>query len=410
MVKLHCRYCNSQLTTTFCDLGITPLSNSYLKKKELQEVEKVYPLHVYACDVCGLVQLPEHESPENIFSIYSYFSSYSTSWLEHSKNYVTSVVNKFGLDSNSLVVEVASNDGYLLQYFKGYKIPVLGVEPAKNVAENAIAKGVDTISEFFNADLAKKISSSRGQADLIVANNVLAHVPDINGFVEGMSLLLKRNGVITIEFPHLLKLIEQNQFDTIYHEHYSYLSFFVVKKILENYKLRVFDVEELKTHGGSLRVYACHVDDDIHEERESVSRVINMEKTEGLFDSDVYVKFKDKVKKTKLDILEFLNQIKDKRSKIIAYGAAAKGNTLLNYCEIKGNEIEYVVDINPNKQGMFMPGSHIPIVSPENIMKTKPDYVLILPWNIKDEIMEQLLYIREWGGKFVVPIPELMVI
>jgi len=373
-------------------------------------MEPFYPLEVYVCENCFLVQLKEFESPEKIFGDYAYFSSYSDTWLKHSENYVDKMIDVFGINRQSYVVEIASNDGYLLQYFSKKKIPVLGIEPAKNVAEEAIRKGIPTETIFFGAETAKRLKSEGKSADLLLGNNVLAHVPNLNDFVAGLKILLKPFGVITIEFPHLIRLMEGVQFDTIYHEHFSYFSFTTVKKVFAGHELVLFDVEELPTHGGSLRIYAKHKQDNTKDISSCVSELKQLEYDTGYTNIDNYLTFKENVKKIKRDILEFLIQAKKDNKTIAGYGAPAKGNTLLNYCGIKTDFIDYTVDRNPHKQGSYLPGSHIPVESPEKIKETKPDYVFILPWNLKEEIMSQMAVIRNWGGKFVIPIPEIEVL
>jgi SAM-dependent methyltransferase len=407
---LTCRFCNEPLTKIFVDLGESPLSNAFLKKEMLDDVEKKYPLCAYVCENCLLVQLPEFEKPENIFEDYAYFSSYSSTWLQHAENYVNMMIEKFGFNKNNLVVEIASNDGYLLQFFKEKNIPVLGIEPAINVAKVAKDKGISTITKFFNADTANELKMEDRQADLIVGNNVLAHVPNLNDFVKGLKILLKPSGIITLEFPHLLQLIQKNQFDTIYHEHFSYFSLFTANKIFSFHELRIFDVEEISTHGGSLRIYVKHSELENITINERVSILLEKEKKYGLDNIFTYTNFSKRVEQAKVKLQEFFHSAKRSGKKIACYGAAAKGNTLLNYCEIGNNFIDYVVDKNPYKQGLFLPGTHIAIKNPDEIQKTKPDYLVIIPWNLKDEIMEQMKYIRDWGGKFVIPIPEVSII
>ncbi len=405
-----CRFCNNQLQYTFVDLGSSPLANSYLRQDQLNKMEPFYPLHVYICDSCFLVQLPEIESAENIFSNYVYFSSYSESWLRHAENYVDMVTKRFGYTAKSFVVEIASNDGYLLQYFVQRGIPVLGIEPAQNVAEVARDKGIPTLVRFFNTSTVKQLAQENKFADLIIGNNVLAHVPDLNDFVEGMKILLKPEGIITMEFPHLLRLIEENQFDTIYHEHFSYFSFMTVNRIFEKQDLVIFDVEELPTHGGSLRIYVRHRDDTSKPVTENVTELLTRENAKGFRSLAFYQSFHFQVIETKRRILEFFINAKREGKSIVGYGAPAKGNTLLNYCGIRTDFLEYTVDRNPHKQGCYLPGSRIPIYHPDRIKETKPDYVVILPWNLKDEIMQQLSYIRYWNGKFVILIPEVKII
>lgn len=404
--KPHCRFCDAPLSNTFVDLGMQPLCQNVVKAEQLNQMEPFYPLHVQVCDKCFLVQLEEYVSPKEIFTEYAYFSSYSDAWLNHAKNYVDMITKRLELNKNSLVVEVASNDGYLLQYFVEKGIPVLGIEPAANVAQAAIKKGVPTTVEFFNLDLARSLLNKNQSADLIIGNNVLAHVTNLNGFVESMKILLKSSGVITMEFPHLMKLIDGNQFDTIYHEHFSYFSLLTVEKIFAAHGLRIFDVEELSTHGGSLRIYACHVEDSSKPVKESVIQLKEKEIQQGYDKLEKYFSFSEKVQATKRNLLDFLIKLKRQNKTIAGYGAPGKGNTLLNYCGIRTDFLDYTVDRNPYKQGIFLPGSHIPTYGPEKIKETKPDYILILPWNIKEEIMSQLAYVREWGAKFIVPIPE----
>jgi len=373
-------------------------------------MEPFYPLHVYVCGECFLVQLEEFVPPEEIFTEYAYFSSYSDSWLAHARSYVDLVTKRFELSTRSHVVELASNDGYLLQYFVGKGIPVLGVEPAANVAEAAISRGVPTLVKFFGVQTAKELASSGQRADLIAANNVLAQVPDVNDFVGGMKILLKPGGVVTVEFPHLVRLIEENQFDTIYHEHFSYFSFGTADRIFAAHGLVLFDVEEITTHGGSLRIYGRHSDDTSKPIHDAVFRLKEQETAYGLDRLDRYTSFDEKVRETKRKLLEFLIRAKREGKRISGYGAPGKGNTLLNYCGIRTDFLDFTVDRNPYKQGKFLPGTHIPIHPPEKIRQERPDYVMILPWNFKDEIVRQLHYIREWGGQFVVPIPEVRVI
>jgi 2-polyprenyl-3-methyl-5-hydroxy-6-metoxy-1,4-benzoquinol methylase len=404
-----CRFCKSPLTHVFADLGVSPLANSYLKPEQLQQMEPHYPLRVHVCSTCYLVQLPEVQSPEEIFSEYAYFSSYSDSWLRHAKDYTSLMIDCFGFDSGSQVIEIASNDGYLLQYFKERSIPVLGVEPARNVARVAEEAGIPTIVKFFGTKTAQELTDRRMYADLLLGNNVLAHVPDINDFVAGMKIILKPKGIITMEFPHLLRLMKENQFDTIYHEHYSYLSLLSVEKIFITHGLTLFDVEELSTHGGSLRIFACHTGDS---SRAVGQRILDMRKKEasaGLTSLKTYHAFNERVKETKRTILSFLIDARKNGKTIAAYGAPAKGNTLLNYCGIRSDFMDFTVDRSPHKQAHYLPGTHIPIFHPDKIKETKPDYLIILPWNLREEIMGQMSFIREWRGKFVVFIPEVKV-
>ena len=400
-----CRYCNKNLSKLFVDLGLSPLSNDYITKDRVNKGQLELPLRVAVCDNCKLVQTLELEIPDNIFnSEYKYFSSYSTSWLKHCKNYVDMIVERFSLNQDSTVIELASNDGYLLQFFLEHKISPIGIEPSKSVADAAIAKGINTKIAFWNTQYAANLKE---KADLMIANNVLAHVPDIKDFVYGMKVGLKENGVITIEFPHLLNLIKYNQYDTIYHEHFSYLSILSTKKIFEENGLKIFDIEKLETHGGSLRVYATHIENDKITINRRVEEVLEEEITYGLAGQQVYDDFLVKVKNHKLDILEKLVALKKSGNTIVGYGAAAKGNTLLNYCGIDRTIIDYVVDANPHKQNCLLPGSLIPILSPEEIKKTKPDYIIIIPWNLKEEIKNTLSYTKEWGAKFLVLIPQV---
>jgi 2-polyprenyl-3-methyl-5-hydroxy-6-metoxy-1,4-benzoquinol methylase len=402
-----CRFCGTPLHHTFVDLGMSPLANSFLAPCQLQQMEPFYPLHVYVCGSCLLVQLDEFAEPERIFSEYAYFSSYTDSWLKHAEAYTAAVVDRFGLDHRSQVVEIASNDGYLLQYFVARGIPVLGIEPAANVAKAAIEKGIPTIVEFFGEKLADQLVNKGIQADLLVGNNVLAHVPKLNGFVKSMKILLKPQAVATLEFPHLMRLMAENQFDTIYHEHLSYFSLTTVNKIFAAHGLTLFDVEELPTHGGSLRIYVRHTEDSSKPVGSQVIKLLAREEAAGLNRLAYYRSFAEKVKETKRQLLDFLIAAKREGKSIVGYGAPAKGNTLLNYCGIRSDFIDYTVDRSPYKQGLFLPGTHIPILHPDKIRETKPDYLLILPWNLKGEVMAQMEYIHEWGGRFVVPIPEV---
>ena len=405
----RCRFCDTPLQHVFVDLGMSPMANSYIKSEQLQHMEPFYPLTTYVCGHCYLVQLPEFESPEHIFSDYAYFSSYSDSWLKHAKDYTDLMIGRFGLDSKSQIVEIASNDGYLLQYFKEQHVPVLGIEPAENVAVAARDKGIPTISEFFGTRTATELVTGGTQADLLLGNNVLAHVPSLNDFVKGMKIVLKPRGIITMEFPHLMRLMEENQFDTIYHEHFSYFSFIAVEQVFASHGMKMFDVDELPTHGGSLRIYACHADDGSKSVEKRVGDLIKIEKDAGFTTLGFYSSFSEKVKQTKRSILDFMIREKGRGKSFVGYGAPAKGNTLLNYCGIRTDFIDYTVDRSPYKQDHFLPGVHIPIYRPDKIKETRPDYLVILPWNIKDEIMEQMSHIREWGGQFVVLIPEVRV-
>ena len=400
-----CRFCGSTLKHTFVDLGMSPLCESYLTPEQLNQMEPFYPLHVYVCERCFLVQLLEYVNPQEIFSEYAYFSSYSDSWLQHAKSYTEKMIERFDLDSSSQVVEIASNDGYLLQYFLAQKIPVLGIEPAANVANVATNKGIPTIVKFFGEKTANELVAFGKQADLIVGNNVLAHVPELNDFVKGIKILLLPEGVITMEFPHLMRLIEENQFDTIYHEHFCYFSFITVEKVFAAHGLTIFDVEELSTHGGSLRIYARHTEDISKPTSQQVKELKAREEAAGFNNIENYFSFSNKVEETKFKLLEFLIAAKRGGKTIAGYGAPGKGNTLLNYCGIRSDFIDYTVDRNPYKQGKLLPGTHIPIFHPDKIKETKPDYLLILPWNLKNEVMTQMCYVRDWGCQFVVPIP-----
>jgi SAM-dependent methyltransferase len=404
-----CRFCGAALRRTFVDLGMSPLCETYPSAAELNRPEMYYPLHVYVCEACFLVQLDQYESAEKIFGDYPYFSSYSDSWLKHCETYCESMRQSFGLDEKSLVVEVASNDGYLLQYFVRNQVPVLGIEPAANVAKVAVEKGVPTLARFFGTRLATELASKGSCADLIIGNNVLAQVPDLNDFVEGLKILLKPQGILTLEFPHLLQLIEGNEFDTIYHEHFSYFSFLTAVRILNSHGLRVFDVEELPTHGGSLRVFACRREDSARRIERNVAKVLEQEKKARLDCVEGYQTFASQVKQTKFALVDFLLSAAQQGKTVAGYGAPGKSATLLHYCGIGKDFIAYTVDRSPHKQGRFLPGSHIPIYHPDRIRETRPDYVVILPWNLKDEIIDQLHFIREWGGRFVVPIPKVTI-
>jgi SAM-dependent methyltransferase len=402
-----CRFCGSRLERTFIDLGMSPLCETYPSAEDLNHGEVYYPLHVYICDNCWLVQLEEYESAERIFSEYPYFASYSDSWLSHCQKYCSEMQSRLGLGRESFVAEVASNDGYLLQYFVREGIPVLGIEPAANVAKAAIEKGVPTLVRFFGAQVAKELTFDGRAADLVIGNNVLAQVPNLNDFVDGLQIMLKPEGVLTLEFPHLLRLIELNEFDTIYHEHFSYFSLISITRILEAHGLRIFEVEELKSHGGSLRVFACRAESQTHPASCSVQRVMGYEVKAKLDRLDGYESFAGQVKQTKLELLEFLLAAARQGKKVAGYGAPGKSATLLHYCGINRDLIEYTVDRSLFKQGRYLPGTRIPIYHPDRIRETKPDYIVVLPWNLKDEIMRQLSYIREWGGRFVVPIPSV---
>ena len=404
-----CRFCGKPLEHVFADLGMSPLANSYLGPEQLAGMEPFYPLRAYVCSSCLLVQLEEFETPDRIFSDYAYFSSYSTTWLKHSKAYVEQMTERFNLNSSSHVVELASNDGYLLQYFHDRRIPVLGIEPAANVAKLALQKGIPTLVEFFGSQTAESLMPASA-ADLLLGNNVLAHVPDLNDFVAGMKILLKPRGVITMEFPHLLSLVEQNHWDTIYHEHFSYFSFRTVRAVFGAHGLRLFDVEFLPTHGGSLRIYGAHEDNEDLLDTERTRELLAVERAAGFDDLQTYSEYGQRVTTDKMDILSFLIERKRAGQRLVGYGAPAKANTLLNYCGVGPEFIEYTCDLNPSKQGHFLPGTHIPIRSPDAIRDDRPDVVLILPWNLKDEIIEQLGFIREWGGQFATLTPELQLI
>ena len=405
--NVGCRFCGAILRHTFVDLGMSPLCESYVTADQLSHMEPFYPLHVYVCERCFLVQLQEYVAPNHIFREYAYFSSYSDTWLQHAKTYTDMMVERFQLHGGSHVIEIASNDGYLLQYFVARGIPVLGIEPAINVAEVAMEKGISTVMKFLGEQVARELTNEGKRADLLIGNNVLAQVPDLNDFVEGMKILLAPQGVITMEFPHLMQLIGENQFDTIYHEHFSYFSFVTAEKIFTAHGLTIFDVEELSTHGGSLRIYARHVEDTFQPIGKRVQALRAREQAAGFTQLQSYFSFAEQVKETKRKLLDCLIRAKREGKAIAGYGAPGKGNTLLNYCGIRTDFLDYTVDRNPYKQGKFLPGTHIPIFHPDKIRETKPDYLLILPWNIKEEIIKQMSYIRDWGGQFIVPIPEV---
>ncbi len=408
MIESRCRNCDAPLSATFANLGMSPLSNAFIRRDKASRMERFYPLHAWVCGSCRLVQLEEFESPEHIFNDYFYFSSFSESWLRHAEAYAKEMTTRFGLGADSMVVEVASNDGYLLQYFLQQGCQVLGVEPAANVAEVAKEKGVPSEVAFFGRETATKLRAQGFAADQMAANNVLAHVPDLNDFIAGFAILLKPAGVATFEFPHLLRQIEETQFDTIYHEHFSYLSLHVVQRLFQAHGLSIFDVEELPTHGGSLRVFAC-LKAAPYPVGPAVASVLANEAAAGLEDDPVYAAFADQVVRIKLDLLRFLIEAKTAGKRVVAYGAPAKGNTLLNYCGVGTELIAFTVDRSPHKQNTLLPGTRIPVRAPEAILEEKPDYVLILPWNLKHEITQQMDSVRQWGGKFVVPIPSLQV-
>ena len=409
-VKRRCRFCAAPLEHVFADLGTSPLANSYLRPEQLLQPESFYPLVAYVCASCYLVQLEELSSPGDIFSDYAYFSSFSDSWLQHAKGYCEQVINRFSLNNNCLVIEIGSNDGYLLKYFKEAGIKVLGVEPAANVAKAAIEQGIETLVNFFDHSLADALAAQGKKADLIIANNVLAHIPQTNDLMRGLHKLLKPEGTITIETPHLLSLIEENQFDTIYHEHYSYFSLTTLERIFKTHQLALYDLEMLPTHGGSLRLFVGHLDKYEGKASASVRQVLAEEERKGLKEISFYESYGDRVLQVKRNILKGLIGLKEEGKLIAAYGAPAKGNTLLNYLGIGTDFIDYTVDRNPNKQGCFLPGSRIPVYSPDRIAKTRPDYLLILPWNLKEEIMEQMAMISSWGGRFILPIPDFKII
>ena len=402
-----CRNCGSPLKHSFCDLGMSPLANSYVTEAQMDQPETFYPLHAYVCSDCLLVQVGEFQPPDSIFNDYAYFSSYSQSWLDHARTYAQEVIPRFSLDRSTQVIEIASNDGYLLKNFIGAGIPALGIEPAENVAAVARQQGIPTETAFFGAKLARELVDRGNRAKLLIGNNVLAHVPDLHDFVAGMSLVLAPGGVITMEFPHVLRLIAQNQFDTIYHEHFSYFSLLTVTRIFAAYHLRIFDVEQIATHGGSLRIYACHTGFGGHETSNRVRDVEDSERAARLDRLEGYVGYPERVQRVKRKLLRFLIDARDRGLTTAAYGAPAKGNTLLNYCGVRDDLIDYTVDRSPHKQGHYLPGTHLPIYPPARIRETRPDYLLILPWNLKDEIMREVSYVREWGARFVVPIPTL---
>ena len=405
----RCRHCGTPLRHTFVDLGMSPLCESYLSAHQLNAVELFYPLHVFVCSGCLLVQLHEYVRPSDIFTEYAYFSSYADTWLRHVEAYTDQMIARWNLGRHSQVVELASNDGYLLQYFVARNVPVLGIDPAANVARVAVDKGVPTLVKFFGRETARELVAAGTRADLLIGNNVLAQVPDLNDFVAAMKMLLRDDGVITMEFPHLLQLIANNQYDTIYHEHFSYFSFLSVSKIFEAHGLVLFDVEELPTHGGSLRIYGKHREDTSKPVGARATELSQRELDLGFGRVETYLNFGQKVEATKRRLLRFLIDAKNDGHSIVGYGAPGKGNTLLNYCGIRTDFIDYTVDRNPYKHGKFTPGTHIPIFPPQRIDETKPDFVLILPWNFKDEIMAQMAHIRSWGGKFVVPIPDVTI-
>ncbi len=402
-----CRFCGAPLEHVFVDLGLSPLANSYVRPEDTGKGEHFFPLRVFVCGGCLLVQLEEFESPEGIFGDYAYFSSFSDSWVEHARRYVEMAAERFGLDETSSVVEIASNDGYLLQHFVARSVPCLGIEPAANIAEVARENGIPTWTRFFGTDLADELVEKQGPADLIIGNNVLAHVPDLNDVVEGLRTALRDSGVVTMEFPHLLRLIEENQFDTIYHEHFSYFSLLAVERVFAAHGLEIFDVDELPTHGGSLRIYARHTDNGDLPVTQAVHDLRTREIAAGLDTLNGYEAYGDKVAATKRGLLRFLIDAKEAGKTVVGYGAPAKGNTLLNYCGVGPDLIQYTVDRSPYKQDHLLPGTRIPIYAPEKLAETRPDYVLILPWNLSEEITNSMDHVRDWGGVFVVPIPEV---
>lgn len=405
-----CRFCGAPLVHTFVDLGMSPLCQTLVEPAQRKLGEEFFPLHVRICDRCFLVQLEEYVSPARIFTEYAYFSSYVDTLVEAASAYSDAMISRLGLGARSLVIELASNDGYLLQHFVAKGIPALGIEPAANVAAAAVAKGIPTLVKFFGADTARAVVMERGRADLLLGNNVLAHVPDLNDFVRGMAILLAPDGVITMEFPHLMRLMELNQFDTIYHEHFSYLNFTTVERVFAAHGLTLFDVEEISNHGGSLRIFARHAADASKPVGARVAELREREARAGLGELDIYFSFAEKVRETKAQLLEFLIDAKRRGKRIAGYGAPGKCVTLLNYCGIRSDFVDYLVDRNPYKQGKYLAGVRIPIHAPERIRETKPDYLLILPWNITDEVMRYTAYIREWGGQWVVPIPAVKVL
>ena len=404
-----CRFCGASLRTTMVDLGMSPLANAYLTVEQLHQMEPFYPLRVYVCEHCWLVQLEALTTPESIFADYAYFSSYADSWLQHAQAYVAMAVPRFGLTPTSQVVEIASNDGYLLQYFVAQGIPVLGIEPAANVAAVAQQRDIATLVQFFGEAVATQLAAQGMQADLVVANNVLAHVPQLNAFVRGLKLLLKPHGVVTLEFPHVLRLMVEKQFDTIYHEHFSYFSLYTVRAVFAAHGLTLFDVDELPTHGGSLRIYARHSEDESHPVTPRIANLLVREEAAGLQHVETYLTFAEEVKATKRRCLDFFLQAKQHKKSLAGYGAPAKGNTLLNYLGVRTDFLDYTVDRSTYKQGHFLPGTHIPILHPDVITTTKPDYLVILPWNLQAEIRQQMAHIRVWGGQFVTLIPDVVV-
>ena len=409
-VTKTCRFCHQALRVTFVDLGMSPLCQADISPEQLNEMERFYPLHAMVCEGCFLVQLEQFVSPEDIFSEYAYFSSFADSWVAHAKRYCEQMRERFALSSQSRVVEIASNDGYLLQHFVPMKIPVLGIEPAANIAKAAVNRGVPSVVKFFGRQTAREVVAEYGRADLLLGNNVLAHVPDLNDFVAGIKILLAPDGVLTMEFPHLYQLMAGNQFDTIYHEHFSYFSFYTVEQVFAAHELTLFDVDEIPTHGGSLRIYGRHALDVSKPVSTRVGELRARELAEGFNSLEKYRLFGEQVKDTKRKLLQLLIELKNSGKRIVGYGAPGKGNTLLNYCGIRTDMIDFTVDRNPYKQGNYLPGTHIPILAPEALTASRPDYVLILPWNLQEEITEQLKYIRDWGGRFILPIPSARIL
>ena len=410
-LEMNCRFCKNPLEHMFVDLGNTPLANSYLTKESDFEIEKEIPLNALICEKCFLIQIDEYEKPGDIFNNYAYFSSYSTSWLEHIKKFVMETIEEFNISDQDQIIEIASNDGYLLKNFKKRNIPVLGIEPASNVAQIAEKSGIPTIASFFGTETAEKIINSGKKADMLIAFNVLPHVPNLNDFILGMKNIITENGIIIIQFSaYLLDVIKKCEFDMVYHEHFSYFSLFTLKKIFEHFDLEIFNVKEISVHGGSLRLFLKLSKNKEISINENVGKLLKKENDYGLQEISTYLKFQKNVENSKKKIQEFFIKAKEEKKQIVCYGAAAKGNTVLNYCKISKNDINYVVDISPHKQGKFMPGTHIPIFAPEKIKETKPDYIVILAWNLKDEIIQQINFIKDWGGKFVVLIPEVKIL
>lgn len=408
---MKCRYDGQELKHSCINLGFSPVSNSFLTRQQLEEPELYFPLQLFVSEGTYLVQLAEYKSSKEIFSgDYVYFSSYSAQWLEHARAYTEMAIGRFALNASHHVMEIASNDGYLLQYFKEKNIPHTGVEPSGSVAKAAREKGIHTLEEFFGQEFAEAYVQNQPQPNLVIGNNVYAHVPDINDFTSGLKIILHPQGTITLEFPHVYQMVMQNQFDTIYHEHFWYFSLYSVQQVMQQHGLRIYDVEELPTHGGSLRLYICHSENTALPQQPGVEQVLRKELTAGINTLEFYQQLQQKANEVKNNFLLCLLEEKQKGKRIAAYGAAAKGNTLINYCGIKHDLIDFVVDRSPHKQGLYLPGSHIPVVDEQKIHDEKPDYIIILPWNIKDEIMRQLQYIRSWGGKFIVPVPHLEIV